>query len=133
MGDLSSWTRDRTHVSCVARWILNHWTCKEVPRSFVINAAWDSLCEYATIISCFAVCGVWVGLPGGSDRKQSACNQGDTGSTPGSGRSPGEGKGYPLQYSCLENPVDRGAWQASVHRVAKSQSRLKQLSMYGLS
>ena len=45
----------------------------------------------------------------------------DTGSIPGSGRSPGGGRGNPLQYSCLENPVDRGAWQAIVHRVAKSQ------------
>ena len=46
----------------------------------------------------------------------------DTGSIPGSGRSPGGGHGNPLQYSCLENPVDRGAWQATVHRVAKSQT-----------
>ena len=44
----------------------------------------------------------------------------DTGSVPGLGRSFGEGNGYPLQYSCLENPMDRGAWQATVHRVAKS-------------
>ena len=47
------------------------------------------------------------GFPGGSDGKQSACNAGDLGSVPGSGRSPGEGNGYPLQYSCLENPMDR--------------------------
>ena len=46
----------------------------------------------------------------------------DVGSIPGSGRSPGEGNGYPLQYSCLENPMDRGAWQATVHEVAKSQT-----------
>ena len=48
---------------------------------------------------------------------------------PGSGRSPGEGRGNPLQYSCLQNPLDRGAWQATVHWVAKSWRRLKQLSM----
>ena len=48
----------------------------------------------------------------------------DVGLTPGSGRSPGEGNGNPLQYSCLENPIDRGAWQATVHGVAKSQTRL---------
>ena len=72
---------------------------------------------------CSTVHGVWVGLPGGSDRKESACNEGDTGSTPGSGRSPGEGKGYPLQYSCLENPMDRGAWRAIVHGIAKSRTR----------
>ena len=60
----------------------------------------------------------------GSDGKESACNVGDPGSTPGSGRSPGEGSGNALQYSCLENPVDCGAWQAKVHGVAKSQTRL---------
>ena len=49
-------------------------------------------------------------LPGGSDGKASACNAGDLGSIPGSGRSPGEGNGNPLQYSCLENPMDREAW-----------------------
>ena len=49
----------------------------------------------------------------------------DVGSIPGSGRSPGGGHGNPLQFSCLENPMDRGAWQATVHRVAKSQTRLK--------
>ena len=59
------------------------------------------------------------GFPGGSDGKESACNAGDLGSTPGSGRSPGEGKGNPLQYSCLENPMDRRAWQGTVHKVTK--------------
>ena len=54
----------------------------------------------------------------------------DTSWIPGSGKSPGGGHGNPLQYSCLENPVDRGAWQATVHRVAKSWTQLKQLSMY---
>ena len=54
----------------------------------------------------------------------------DTGSIPGSGRSPGEGHGNPLQYSCLETPMDRGVWQATVHRVTKSQTRLKQHSMH---
>ena len=51
-----------------------------------------------------------VGFPGGSDRKVSAYNAEDRGSIPGSGRSPGEGNGNPLQYSCLENPMDEGAW-----------------------
>ena len=53
-------------------------------------------------------------LSGGSDNKESACNSGDLGSIPGLRRSPGEGNGYPLQCSCLENPVDRGAWRAIV-------------------
>ena len=59
-------------------------------------------------------------LTGGSEVKASACNAGDLGSIPGSGRSPGEGNGNPLQYSCLENPMDRGAWWATVHGVTKS-------------
>ena len=52
--------------------------------------------------------------------KETACNAGDPGSIPGSGRSPGEGNGNPLQYSCMENPMDRRAWPATVHGVAKS-------------
>ena len=58
-------------------------------------------------------------FPGGSDGKESACSAADLGSIPGSGRSPGEGNGNPLQYSCLENPMDRGAWRATVHGVAR--------------
>ena len=61
-------------------------------------------------------------FPGGSDSKASAYNAGDPGSIPGSGRSPGEGNGNPLQYSCLENPMDREAWWATVHGVAKTQT-----------
>ena len=61
---------------------------------------------------------------GGSEVKASAWNAGDQGSIPGLGRSPGEGNGNPLQYSCLENPMEGGAWQATVHGVAKSQTRL---------
>ena len=62
------------------------------------------------------------GFPGGSEVKASACKGGDLGSIPGLGRSPGEGNGNPLQYSCLQNPVDGGAWWAIVHWVAKSQT-----------
>ena len=61
-------------------------------------------------------------LPGGSEIKKSACNVGDQGSIPESGRSPGEGNGNPVQYFCLENPMDRGSWKVVVHRVAKSLS-----------
>ena len=64
------------------------------------------------------------GLPGGSEGKASACNAGDLGSIPGWGRSPGEGNGNPLQYSGLGNPMDREAWWATVHGVAKSQTRV---------
>ena len=65
-----------------------------------------------------------MGFPGGSDSKESAYSAGDLGSIPGSGRSPGEGNGNPLQYSCLGNPMDRGAWQSTVHGVSESQTQL---------
>ena len=68
-------------------------------------------------------------FPGGSDSKESACNAGDVSSIPGLGRSPGEGNGYPFQYSCLENSMDRGAWWATVHGVAMSRTRLEQLAL----
>ena len=67
------------------------------------------------------ICFVYFGdFPGGSDGKESACNAGDWGSIPGLGRSPGEGNGFPFQYSFLENSMDRGAWWATVHEVPKS-------------
>ena len=62
------------------------------------------------------------GFPGTSDSKESAYNVGDPGSVPGYRRSLGEGNGNLLQYSCLENPMDRGAWQARIHGVTKSQT-----------
>ena len=62
------------------------------------------------------------GFPGGSEGKESACNRGDLGLTPESGRSPGEGNGNPLQYSCLKNPMDRGVRQTTVHGITKSQT-----------
>ena len=64
------------------------------------------------------------GLPWLLSGKDSACDAGDTSLIPGLGRFPGEGNGYPLQYSCLETPMDRGAWRAAVHGVTKSQTRL---------
>ena len=67
---------------------------------------------------------VFMGFPGGSSGKESTCNAGDLGLIPGSGRSPGEGNSYALQYSCLENPMDRGAWWVTVCGVTKSQTRL---------
>ena len=69
------------------------------------------------------------GFPGGSEVKASACNAGDLGLIPGSGRSPGEGNGNPLQYSCLENPMGRGAGWATVHGVAKSRTRLSDFTL----
>ena len=68
------------------------------------------------------------GFPGSLDGKASAYNAGYLGSIPGLGRSPGEGNGNPLQYSCLENPMDQGAWWATVHGVTKSWTRLSDFS-----
>ena len=65
-----------------------------------------------------------MGFPGGSDSKESTCNAGDLGLIPGLGRSHAGGLGNPLQYSCLENPMGIGAWQATVHEVAKSRTGL---------
>ena len=67
---------------------------------------------------------IYVGFPAGSDSKESACKAGDPGSIPGSGRSPGEGNGNPLQHSCLEKSMDVDAWQARVHGIAKEQLTL---------
>ena len=67
---------------------------------------------------------VFLDFPGGSDGKESACNVVDLGLIPGFGRSFGQGHGNPLQYFCLENSEDTGAWQATVHGVTKSQTRL---------
>ena len=67
-------------------------------------------------------------FPSGSEVKASACNAGDLGLIPGSGRSPGEGNGNPLQYSCLENTMDGGAWWAAVYGVAQSRTQLKWLN-----
>ena len=67
-------------------------------------------------------------FPGGSDGEESTCNAGDLGSISGSGRSPGKENRYPLQYSCLENSMDRGAWWATVHEVAKSRTQLSNLA-----
>ena len=77
-----------------------------------------------------------LGFRSDSEVKESAFNAGDTGNMGlicGSGRSPEEGNGNPLQYSCLGNPMDRGAWQTTVHGVPKSQPRLKQLSKHNIS
>ena len=66
-----------------------------------------------------------MGFPGGSEGKESACNAGDADLIPGLERSPGEQNGFPLQDSCLENPMGRGTWQATVHGVAESQTQLR--------
>ena len=72
----------------------------------------------------------FLGFPGGSDGKESTCDAGDLDLIPGLGRSPRERKGYPRQYSCLENPMDRRAWRAAVHGVTKSWTRLSDLTLF---
>ena len=83
---------------------------------------------YRNSCMCLHMCYIYVmyvmGFTGGSEGKESACNAGDLGSIPGLGRFPGEGNSYPLQYSVLENSIDRGAWQATVHGATKSWTRL---------
>ena len=71
-----------------------------------------------------------MGFPGGSAGKESTCNVGDLGSIPALGRSLGEGRGNPLQYSCLGNAMNRGAWWAAVYGVAKSQTQLSDFYFY---
>ena len=70
-----------------------------------------------------------VGFPGGSDDNETACNVGEPGSIPGLGRSPGDVNGNPLQYSCLDNPMDGGAWQSTVYGVAKSRAQLSDFTI----
>ena len=77
--------------------------------------------EYVKAVYCMML--IYL-LPGGLEGKASACNAGEPGSIPESGRSPGEGNSIPLQYSCLENPMDRGTWEAAAHGVAKSWTQL---------
>ena len=95
------------------------WTKQQILRS--LSSLWFN---YVQLLKQY----FW-GFPGGSEVKVSACNARNLGSIPGSGRSPGEGNGNPLQYSCLENPVDRGAWWATDHGVAKSWARLRDLTL----
>ena len=80
----------------------------------------DILLEYQDILL------EYQGFPGGSEGKESAHSAGDPGLIPRSGRPPREGNGYPLQYSCLENPMDRGAWWTAVHGISKSQTQLSE-------
>ena len=101
-------------------------------RPFSMSASPFLLCKqvYQYYFSRFHVCinrcinTQYLGFPGGSDSKESPCNAGDPGSIPGTGRSSGEWNGNLLQYSCLENSMDRGAWQAAVYSVAKSWAQL---------
>ena len=90
-------------------------------------------CFFLLLGAIAALCGISLGFPGGSGSKEPTCQSGDVrgaGSISGSGRSPGVGHGNPLQYSHLENSMDRGAWLATVHRVAQSRTELKWVSKH---
>jgi len=100
---------------------------KKNKEGYYIIIKWSIQKEDFTLINIYAS-NIEVGFPSGSAGKESVSNAGDVGLIPGSGRYPEEGNGYPLQYSCPENPMDRGAWQATVHRVTKSWTQLKQPS-----
>ena len=89
--------------------LIVNFTISKIKLSFPKSLSSEEL-KVLIVLQCF---------PGALDGKVSAYNVGDPGSIPGLGRSPGEGNGNPLQYSCLENSMDRGAWQATVHRVAR--------------
>ena len=82
----------------------------------VSASSWEYFIQFCIMLSPFPK-----GFPDGSDGKGSACSAGDPGSIPGSEQSPGVGNGNPLQYSCLDNSVDRGVCQATVHEVAKGR------------
>ena len=88
---------------------------------FLLHSQWDFFQGEKGFWCCVSIL---LGFPGGSDGEESTCNAGDLGSIPGLGRSPGGGHGNPLQYFFLENPMERGAWWATVHGVAKSWTRL---------
>ena len=93
--------------TCVIHWGIFIWICVAGLGLYVWLSMYPCDCVWCLRLSGF---GCVLDFPGGSDSKESAYNAGDPGSIPGSGRSSGEGNGNPLQYSCLENPMDRGAW-----------------------
>ena len=109
--------------------LLHHYNIIRL-RTFTISTILSNLHSHSKFSNC-SYNTLWA-FPSGSVGKESACNAGearDMGLISGSGRSPGEGHSNPLQCSCLENPLDRGAWLVAVHGVAKSQTQLKQLSI----
>ena len=109
------------HFSC--RWVLNQLSNKASPSPRILEWVDNPFSSRSSRPR------NWTGVfPGGSEVKASACNVGDLGSIPGLGRPPGEGNGNPLQYSCLENPIDGGAWWAIAHGVAKSWTWLSDLT-----
>ena len=97
-----------------------------------VSKSLTQLSDYHSLTLCILTYtnGAYWGFPGGSDGKESTCSAGDPGLIPGSGRSPGEGNGSPLQCSYPGNSMDRGAWWATVHGVAKSWTRLSNFTFF---
>jgi len=118
---------------CVHKSVL--YVCVSIPALQVCSSVPFSLDSIYVINLQYLFFSFWLtslcmGLPGGSDSKVSAHNSGDPGSIPGLGRHTGEGNGNLLQYSCLENSMDGGAWWATVHGVAKSQTRMSDFTSF---
>ena len=106
-------------------WSENHEKQRETNSLIPQTYALASKIKLTFFMMAFLVVHIVKNLPAKKKKKkESACNAGDLGLIPGLGRFPGEGDGYPLQYSCLENPMDREAWWATVHGVAKSWAQL---------
>ena len=129
-------SQDRTHVSCISRWILYHrttwWICllfQYVTSGFMLSFI-SSVKGEEQFFFCFLP-PFSLGFPCGSASKESACNAGDLCLIPGLGGSSGEGNGNPLQYSCSENSMGRGAWKATVHWVAQSWTWLSTDTLTG--
>ena len=112
MQDLSPLTRDQTCTPCIGSAEFNHWTTRKSPQIIIEHLLHSSHCSG------------FKGFPGGSAVKNPPADTGNMDLIPGSGRSTGTGNGNPPQYSCLENPMDRGAWRATVHGVAKYRTQL---------
>ena len=116
--------RDFIWVICLGSLISSFFLSVTQPES-PLGMSFLMLCEIFNVLISFIClflaipCSIW-GFPSGSDSKEFACNAGDRDLIPGSGRALGEGNGYPLQYFCLENPMDRGTWWATVLGIAKS-------------
>ena len=111
----------------MVRWIGYHFPGSSASKESAFNAGDPSLIPGSGRSSGEGIgysCQNFLSFPGGSAGKESACNVEDLGSVPGLGRSSGEGNDYSLQYSCLENSKDRGAWQAIVYGVTKTQTQL---------
>ena len=130
MGSLRVDTTERFHfhfsLSCIGEGNGNplQCSCLENPRDgeawwavYGVAQSWTQLKWLSSSLACD-------GFPGSPDSKVSACSAGDPGLITGSGRSPGKGNGYPLQYYCLENSMDGGAWEAIAHGVAKSRTQM---------